>query len=166
MANSKIPRSTIIQSQQDSLPLIPKTIPGLLCVGYTIALVILPGCGSSNNSLGRLPISGMVVISKSSTPVSGTISFLPKEKGPAATAQIQEGTYQFTQQNGPIAGEYRVLISTKPGTNPPNASADPDETNAVLSKVNSTEWTFSRVILPESKVLKPFVLETTAVSSK
>lgn len=166
MANSKIPRTTLIQSQQDCLSLIPNMIPGLLYVGCAMALLILPGCGSSNNSLGRLPISGMVVISKSSTPVSGTISFLPKEKGPAATAQIRDGSYQFTQQNGPIAGVYRVLISTKTSTNPANDSTHPDETAAVLNKINSTEWTFTRVVLPEVKVLKPFVLETKGTSPK
>jgi hypothetical protein len=40
------------------------------------------------------------------------ISFLPESgnTGPAATASLIDGGYRFDSKNGPVAGQYRVLV--------------------------------------------------------
>ncbi len=127
---------------------------------------MLPGCGTSTKDIGRLPVTGTVVKENSTAVVNGTISFLPKSKGPAATTQIRDGAFQFNKENGPIQGEYRVLVSGQADKSPTDSTTNPDEANAVLGKVNSTEWTFSTLIMPDSRELSPFVLEEKSASTK
>ncbi len=44
--------------------------------------------------------------------VQGSISFLPASNtvGPAATTAIVNGRYEFTSENGPYSGNYRVIV--------------------------------------------------------
>jgi len=59
----------------------------------------------------RIAVFGTVT-SEEGEPVSGMISFLPQSgtEGPAATTSLIDGVYKFSTTNGPVAGEYRVLV--------------------------------------------------------
>ena len=166
MANFKLQHVKIDHNKPDVLRLIPRKTHWLLYFSSAMVLFALPGCGTSTNDIGRLPLSGTVVRENSNSAVNGTISFLPKAKGPSATTQIREGAYQFNQQNGPIFGDYRVLVSTQAGMNQTNSTANPDEVGAVSNKLNSKEWTFSILISPDAQELKPFVLDAKDSSTK
>lgn len=159
LANFKLQHFKKFHNKSDVLRPISRKTYWLLYVSSAMVLFALPGCGASTKEIGRLPVSGTVVRENSDSAVNGSISFLPKEKGPAATTQITNGEYQFNQQNGPISGEYRVQVSTQTGMNQANATSDTDEAKAVLSKVNSNEWTFSILIPPDAQELKPFGLD-------
>jgi hypothetical protein len=45
--------------------------------------------------------------------VHASISFLPAS-GPVANGEIINGKYEFTRENGPVAGKQTVLISLVP----------------------------------------------------
>ena len=68
------------------------------------------GCQHADG-IGRIAVSG-TVRSASGEPITGTISFLPKNgtEGPAATASLIDGVFAFHRDNGPVEGEYRVLV--------------------------------------------------------
>ncbi|HZZ27105.1 MAG TPA: hypothetical protein VFE46_03785 [Pirellulales bacterium] len=70
----------------------------------------LGGCGQ-RNPLERLPVYGAVALA-SDEKLSGSITFVPAEgrAGPAATASIVDGRYQFDAENGPTPGPSRVLV--------------------------------------------------------
>ncbi len=109
--------------------------------------------GCQPGDLARIAVSGAVT-SESGEPISGTISFLPKPgtEGPAATASLVDGAFSFQRENGPVAGEYRVLvvrsaaeqkhrgISASSGTDePPGDRLSPDQ-----------EWSFEVIVSAEN----------------
>ncbi|MCH9793057.1 MAG: hypothetical protein K0U82_19800 [Planctomycetes bacterium] len=159
MANSNIQPCKNNLSRFQWHRLYSRTMLWLFCFTSGMFLSTLPGCGTSTKDIGRLPVTGTVVRENSTSVVNGTISFLPKGKGPAATTQIRDGAYQFNREDGPIQGEYRVLVSSQADKSPTDSTTDPDEANVVSRKVNSTEWTFSTIIMPDARELSPFVLE-------
>jgi hypothetical protein len=59
----------------------------------------------------RIAVFGTVT-SPSGDPINGMVSFLPEAgtTGPAATASLIDGTFEFDRGNGPVAGKYRVLV--------------------------------------------------------
>jgi hypothetical protein len=71
---------------------------------------LLVGCGNAGG-VARLPVGGKVVRADGK-PMSGSISFLPAQgrSGPAATARLVDGKYQFDRSNGPTAGPSRVIV--------------------------------------------------------
>tara|TARA_R110002095_G_scaffold191702_4_gene169371 strand:- start:306 stop:761 length:456 start_codon:yes stop_codon:yes gene_type:complete len=137
-----------------------KKVPQLICLCCGVILFTAAGCGSGTEKVGRLSVTGTVKREKSNQAVEGSISFIPKNKGPSATTQIIAGEYAFTNENGPVSGEYEVLVSAQKEQDPTKQTAGSDDTSVVLQKMNSGEWTFSIVVSPDSQTLEPFVLNT------
>ncbi|MFM9962500.1 MAG: hypothetical protein ACKV2Q_14910 [Planctomycetaceae bacterium] len=73
-------------------------------------LVALSGCGADSGPK-RIPLSGKVTLANQ--PVKqGAISLAPAEghRGVAANTAINDGRYQFTSEDGPGPGPYKVTI--------------------------------------------------------
>ena len=41
---------------------------------------------------------------------TGLVSFIPADDGPATRVKITDGAYKFDESNGPVPGEYRVVV--------------------------------------------------------
>jgi hypothetical protein len=82
----------------------------LLC-----GLLLLTGC-SGQEGPERIPLEGIISGAEIAGDLNGTISLLPsaETKGPAANGLIRNGLYEFTSQDGPVAGTHRVLIDVEP----------------------------------------------------
>ncbi len=82
------------------------------CFVGSCVVVGLIGCSESGPS--RKPVFG-TVSNSAANPVNGGISFLPAAgtKGPAATAAVVEGKFRFAAADGPVPGQYQVLIVPK-----------------------------------------------------
>lgn len=111
-----------------------------------IAMVVLvAGCGGSTSSrramYGDVSYHGKKV-------ESGSISFLPKGAGPAASSKVANGKYKFSGSNGPKPGKYDVMISVAPN--------DDESIKAGDSKNTTIEWTTEIEIRPESPTRKDF----------
>lgn len=76
------------------------------------ALVWCAGCGASTE---RIAVSGRVQVAGNALD-NAAITFLPLSttKAPAASTGVSRGRYQFTEQNGPIPGKYRVVVRLSP----------------------------------------------------
>jgi hypothetical protein len=79
--------------------------------GLAAMLVVSAGCGKP--SVVRFPVGGSVSV-KGNDKLSGSISFEPIVRGPAATTALENGRYQFDRRNGPAAGRHRVVV-VEPG---------------------------------------------------
>lgn len=82
----------------------------LLC-----GLALHAGCSRQDGPV-RIPLEGIVSAADIAGDLNGTISLLPAEdtKGPAANGLIRNGLYEFTSEDGPVAGTHRVLIDVEP----------------------------------------------------
>ena len=75
-----------------------------------LCLLLLAGCGG----LKRVPVAGEVSLDGVPLP-TGTINFVPIGDGISVGAEIVDGTFHLSDQTGPVAGEYRLEItSTQP----------------------------------------------------
>ena len=92
------------------------------CAGVLIVGLSLVGCGGAETGPARIAVSGSIT---GPAAVNGTISFLPTEgtKGPSATASIVNGKYRFDSTNGPVAGNYSVVIVPRRDVPKPPAGA-------------------------------------------
>jgi len=90
------------------------------CCLLLTAVGLISGCGDSSNP--RLAVYGRVTGAEGR---SGLVSFVPQEStdGPAARASLINGEYQFDRNDGPIPGEYNVLIQLE---------IPPDKTSGVV----------------------------------
>lgn len=81
------------------------------CVVVAVLLLASLGC---NDSGSRVPLAG-TVSQAGGDPVNGSITFIPADEsaGPAATAAITDGRYQFDASTGPLPGRHRVTIEVK-----------------------------------------------------
>ena len=80
-------------------------------IGMSVVILASCGCGDSNNPLGRLPISGEVLLH--GKPLDrGTIEFAPKDKKlPVSTgALIVDGSFEIPTSKGLPPGTYTVRI--------------------------------------------------------
>ena len=79
----------------------------LMLCGVLIAV----GCGSDTG--GRISISGRVTYDGHPLP-AGRILFTPADgnPGPSAGAIIEEGRYRLRAEEGPIAGEHTITVTT------------------------------------------------------
>jgi hypothetical protein len=68
----------------------------------------LPGCGQ-DSQIDRKPIFGKIVGAEGR---DGMVTFMPinAKIGPVATLSFKDGTYQFSNEDGPVPGEYEVTI--------------------------------------------------------
>jgi hypothetical protein len=71
---------------------------------------LLSGCGK-RKQVERQAVRGTVVL-RSGEKLNGSISFLPADgsPGPAATATLADGSYEFDRGNGPTAGLHQVIV--------------------------------------------------------
>jgi hypothetical protein len=81
------------------------------CSFALLVLVTLTsvGCGGPDSKWDRKAIHGKVIGGEGR---NGTVAFTPVDAsiGPAALNDFQDGAYQFTAENGPVPGEYSVLV--------------------------------------------------------
>lgn len=84
-----------------------RTATYILSISILLAMF---GCGSAD-PLDRQPVSGHVTVD-GVTLSHGLIRFIPQETtiGPGAMAEILDGQFCFTKDNGPIPGTHRVEI--------------------------------------------------------
>ena len=73
-----------------------------------LGTVLLVGCADTS---GRLAISGNVSYDGQPLP-NGTIGFAPQDAstGKAAGAEIIDGRYEISHDDGPLAGTYQVRV--------------------------------------------------------
>lgn len=76
------------------------------------ALIWSAGCGAPTE---RIPVSGSVLVGGNALD-NAAITFLPLSTtaAPAVSTGVTRGRYQFTEQNGPIPGKYRVTVRLSP----------------------------------------------------
>jgi hypothetical protein len=115
--------------------------------------VVLSGCfGSGYEGPDREPISGAVT--REGQPVdNGLITFTPKVSGPAAQIGITDGQYQFDEENGPVAGEYDVIVVHHPPRGPvpegtPLKDADILPETRFKGRQPRGGWRFTQTIEP------------------
>jgi hypothetical protein len=89
--------------------------PNLIVALLVVSALSGAGCGRSDGP-DRKPLIGTVTSRDIAGDLQGTIALLPDEKthGPAANGTIREGHYQFSDDDGPVAGLHRVLIDVEP----------------------------------------------------
>ena len=87
-----------------------------------VVLALFGGCGGAEDDLPRQEVSGSVILQ--GEPLSeGMIQFRPEtNQGTFASAAITAGKYSIPRPEGPVAGGYRVII-----TSPPKSTAAPSE---------------------------------------
>jgi len=68
---------------------------------------LIPGCGDSD--IPRQAVYGRIDGAEGR---SGLVSFVPREntQGPAARASFVDGEYEFSRSDGPVPGDYTVII--------------------------------------------------------
>jgi hypothetical protein len=80
------------------------------------------GCGDGGDELGRVEVSGDVLIDGSPV-TAGRVNFIPEgaTKGPASGSPIDDGTFRISREHGPVPGKYLVRVqidSGEPATSP------------------------------------------------
>lgn len=82
---------------------------GKVTCWLTVALIgtFVPGCGDSD--IPRQAVYGHIAGAEGR---SGLVSFVPRENshGPSARTSLIDGQYQFSRSDGPIPGDYTVII--------------------------------------------------------
>jgi hypothetical protein len=68
---------------------------------------LISGCGDSG--IPRQAVHGRIAGAEGR---SGLVSFVPREntQGPAARASLIDGEYEFSRADGPVPGDYTVII--------------------------------------------------------
>ena len=120
---------------------------------------MLIGCGGGSGPQ-RVAVSGKV--ERSGQPMWGSsISFLPAEghDGPAATANIEEGRYAFSRDNGPTAGPHRVLIRINSPSGGMRAEIEGRQADRKSLPPPGGPWQFEVDVPAESSFQKDFTLE-------
>ncbi|WP_406693704.1 hypothetical protein V5E97_21975 [Singulisphaera sp. Ch08] len=87
-----------------------------------VVLALFGGCGGADDDLPRQEISGNVIL-QGEPLLQGMIQFRPEtNQGTFASAAIKDGEYSIPRHEGPVAGGYRVII-----TSPPKSTAAPSD---------------------------------------
>ena len=94
----------------------PSRVRRLLAPLAAASLLLLSGCFGGDR-LDRIPVHGTVHFPEGQA-TSGAISLLPEpgHHGPAATAAIDQGRFEFTEEDGPVAGPHLVIVQLDPPT--------------------------------------------------
>ncbi len=95
----------------------------LMLAAITVAIFVT-GCGSADTGPPRYAVKGTVTLD--GAPLShGTIQFQSTDNVYGNTmAEVLQGSFSIPQKSGPVAGEYRILISS---IDKIPAPTDPDE---------------------------------------
>jgi hypothetical protein len=82
----------------------------LLMFCLTVVAPFIGGCGGKSGP-PRFAAEGTVLLDGAPLP-AGVIRFIPEgtNKGPAASATIQNGKFSLDASSGPVAGQHRVEI--------------------------------------------------------
>jgi hypothetical protein len=128
-------------------------LPLVACGGLAVSI---GGCQPEDGPV-RLAVYGTVTCA-SGDPVSGMISFLPESgnAGPAATASLIDGVYNFDTKNGPVAGQYRVVVVKQAPERRHKSAAGPDSKGPAAGAVPvddasmaAEEWSFTAEVSAE-----------------
>lgn len=111
------------------MPLLRRCSLRLQIVVLTCLLIPMMGCGGgSEDGPARYEAHGSVTFNGQPVPY-GEIVFEPDStkgnEGPAARAEIQNGTYTTSSSQGVVAGPQRVRISGYDGNPPPGGGTQP-----------------------------------------
>lgn len=104
---------------------------GLVGLSGVVLCVALGGCGGgATDDLPRQAVSGKVTLD--GKPLArGSIQFQPVAgQGVAAGGEVKDGAYSVAREQGPVPGDYQVIISSTPPpsvepTGPPGESTPP-----------------------------------------
>jgi hypothetical protein len=112
-------------------------------------MLLLVGCSGSDGP-DRVPLTGEVTVAGSPV-VQGAVNFLPAKgySGPAATTVIEQGRYEFSKTDGPVAGPHQVIVSVEVDekkTHLPQAAGRPTRS----AKASQTRWEL-RIDVPDTK---------------
>jgi hypothetical protein len=112
------------------------------------------GCGRVTN-LKRFPVHGTVTMPNGER-INGSITFLPEEgqSGPAATATLAEGKYEFDSDNGPTVGPHIVKIRRLVSRSAPVKASE-----AKQKPLTNAEWILKADIKVESQGLQDFTID-------
>ena len=100
------------------------------------------GCGGPESKVGRKAIYGKIVGAEGR---AGSVSFVPTDTtiGGSAMVSFKDGAYRFTEEYGPVPGEYVVAIEfeepessaggERRGRGPRTKVAEPKMTTASIS---------------------------------
>lgn len=109
--------------------------PASRSVLYPLTCLLLAvfagGCGGDTSQ--RKALSGTVTVDGANA--KGLLSFFPTDgnQGPAASAVVIDGAYQFTTDNGPFQGAHRVVFAMEnPPAAPPVVAAEEAESGAAV----------------------------------
>ncbi len=108
---------------------------------WIVSCVALGGCGGAADSLPRQAVSGAVTLD--GRPLArGSIQFQPaSQNGVAAGAEIKDGKYAIPRDQGPIPGEYKVIISSASATAPtptgPPGQSPPPPPDLIPARYNA-----------------------------
>jgi hypothetical protein len=115
MTDLKVLRST------RNMPLSQSFLPAALVVLFALSMT---GCGGSVSEINRKPVFGKVLGAEGR---DGYVAYYPKDTsiGPAVTAELEDGEYEFASEFGPVPGEYEVEIGFETtGRAPQNEGGD------------------------------------------
>ena len=119
---------------------------------WLVLLVGLSGCGSSDSK--RIPLTGKVT--QGGQPVKiGAISLTPADghNGVAANTAVKDGSYQFTREDGPDSGPYKVTISV-------SLTKDELMKRRQEPAAPQTQWEFQIKVPQSGAAAEDFRLET------
>ena len=125
-----------------------RTLCAAACVGLVLGLL---GCGPGGPT--RIALSGKVT--QGGAPVAtGAISLVPASghRGVAANTAIQQGRYQFSPQDGPGPGPYKVTVLV-------SFSKDELLKRRQSDKAPQTQWEFEIKVPESGKPTENFQLE-------
>jgi hypothetical protein len=100
MTDLKVSRST------RNMPLSQLFLSAALVV---LSALSMTGCGGSDSDINRKPVFGKVAGAEGR---KGYVAYAPKDSkiGPSVTADMVDGKYEFSDQYGPVPGEYNVAV--------------------------------------------------------
>lgn len=122
---------------------------GLFMFLSVVGFAALGGCGGSGDELPRVAVSGSVTLDDKPLP-NGYVQFQPTgPDGVAAGGTITDGKYTIAREQGPVAGDYKVLISSAAPSEaasdeppPPPGAPTPPPKEPIPAKYNAkTELT-------------------------
>jgi hypothetical protein len=92
-----------------------------------VCALLLVGCAEPSQ-WDRIPLEGTVTLDGTTT--NGALTLRPRagNRGPAVTADIQDGRYRFTSRSGPVAGANTAILMM-----PGDPGSPPSESSITLS---------------------------------
>jgi hypothetical protein len=117
-----------------------------------VVFALVAGCGGAEDNLPRQEVSGSVILQ--GTPLSeGMIQFRPEtNQGTFASAAIKAGKYSIPRHEGPVAGGYRVIITSPPKSSHASSEGGPGKPPPSLPDLVPAKYNASSTLNAEVKV--------------